>query len=504
MTDTAPTAARAAASSAAQAGGAQRRVRVAIIGSGFGGVAAAAALRRAGDADVVLLERADRVGGVWRDNTYPGCACDIPAPLYSYSFAPNPDWSRRFPPHHEILDYLRRCVDELGLADSVRLNTEVTDAEWDEAGACWRLRTAAGEDLTADVLVPAVGQLSRPVIPVLPGAERFAGPALHTARWDPALRLDGARVGVIGTGASAVQLVPAIVDRAARVTVFQRTPPWTLPKPDRRHGRLRRALYRRGPALMRLPRAAFWSVTVFTGLAVTGNRTAAAVLRTASRTQRWWQVRDPGLRARVAPVEPMGCKRVLFTSDWLPTLARSDVDLVTEAIVEVTEDGVRTADGRKHPCDVLVYGTGFAATDFLVPIRVTGRAGRQLSEEWRDGAYAYLGMAVPGFPNLFLMYGPNTNTGNTSVIYFHEAQARHIAQAVSLLAAGGPPLEVRPEVAADYDAELQRRLVASVWTACRSWYRTATGRVVTNWPGMADEYRRRTARLDPADYGRTS
>ncbi|TNH30285.1 NAD(P)/FAD-dependent oxidoreductase [Micromonospora orduensis] len=496
MTDTAPT-------TTAVNGGTQRRVRVAVIGSGFGGVAVAAALTRTGDADVVLLERADRIGGVWRDNTYPGCACDIPAPLYSYSFALNPDWSRRFPPHSEILDYLHRCVAELGLTDRVRLRTEVTDASWDEAAACWRLRTADGAELTADVLVPAVGQLSRPVVPVLPGAERFAGPALHTARWDPTVRLDGARVAVIGTGASAVQLVPAIADRAARVTVFQRTPPWTLPKPDRRHGRLGRALYRRVPALMRLPRATFWSATVVTGLAVTGNRAAAAVLRGLSRAQRWWQVRDPELRARITPVEPMGCKRVLFTNDWLPTLARPDVDLVTERIVELTEDGVRTADDRVHPCDVLVYGTGFAATEFLVPIRVTGRAGRRLDEEWRDGAYAYLGMAVPGFPNLFLMYGPNTNTGNTSVIYFLEAQARYIAQAVRLLAAGGPPLEVRPEVAADHDAEVQRRLAGSVWTACRSWYRTASGRIVTNWPGMAAEYRRRTARLDPADYGRT-
>ncbi|MET8229789.1 NAD(P)/FAD-dependent oxidoreductase [Micromonospora sp. NPDC005298] len=496
MTDTAPT-------GTARDGGTRRRVRVAIIGSGFGGVAVAAALTRTGDVDVVLLERADRIGGVWRDNTYPGCACDIPAPLYSYSFALNPDWSRRFPPHSEILDYLHRCAAELGLTDRVRLRTEVTDASWDEAAACWRLRTADGAEQTADVLVPAVGQLSRPVVPVLPGAERFAGTAMHTARWNPTVRLEGARVAVIGTGASAVQLVPAVAERAARVTVFQRTPPWTLPKPDRRHGRLGRALYRRVPALMRLPRAAFWSATVITGLAVTGNRTAAALLRGLSRAQRWWQVRDPELRARVTPVEPMGCKRVLFTSDWLPTLARPDVDLVTEKIVELTEDGVRTADGQVHPCDVLVYGTGFAATDFLVPVRVTGRAGRRLDEEWRDGAYAYLGMAVPGFPNLFLMYGPNTNTGNTSVIYFLEAQARHIAQAVRLLAAGGPPLEVRPEVAAAHDAEMQRRLADSVWTACRSWYRTASGRVVMNWPGMAAEYRRRTARLDPADYGRT-
>ncbi|SCG34546.1 flavin-containing monooxygenase [Micromonospora coxensis] len=481
-----------------------RTPRVAIIGSGFGGVAVAAALLRAGYDDVVLLERADGIGGVWRDNSYPGCACDIPAPLYSYSFALNPDWSRRFPSHAEILGYLRRCADDLGVTARVRLRTEVTDATWDEAGSCWRLRTGAGEEVVADVLIPAVGQLSRPVVPALPGAHRFRGRAVHTARWDPTVRVDGARVAVVGTGASAIQLVPAIAGRAAHVTVFQRTAPWTLPKPDRRYGALRRSAYRRWPWLMRLPRAGVWAMTVVTGLAVTGNRAAGALLRTLSAAQRRWQVRDPDLRARITPDEPMGCKRVLFTSDWLPTLARPDVDLVTEKIVEVTADGVRTADGRTHPCDVLVYGTGFAATDFLTPIRVTGRAGRRLDEVWRDGAHAYLGMAVPGFPNLFLVYGPNTNTGNTSVVYFHEAQARYIAQAVRLIAAGGPPLDVRADVAAAYDAELQRRLAGSVWTGCQSWYRTPGGRVVTNWPGLAGEYRRATARFRPADYGRIS
>ncbi len=477
--------------------------RVVIIGAGFGGIAAAAALRKAGFDDLVLLERADRIGGVWRDNTYPGCACDIPAPLYSYSFAPNPHWSRRFPPHQEILGYLQDCAERLGLLDRVRLNAEVTDAAWDDAARCWRIRTAAGDEVVADVLIPAVGQLSTPAIPVLPGAGRFAGPAVHTARWRPDLPIDGRHVGVIGTGASAIQLVPAIAGRAARVTVFQRTPPWTLPKPDRRYGAARRAVLGRFRGLQKLPRAGVWAMTVVTGRAVTGHRAAGLLLRSVSRAQRRLQVRDRGLRARVTPAEPMGCKRVLFTNDWYPALGRPDVDLVAEPIVEVTADHVRTADGAGHRCDVLVYATGFVATELLVPLRITGRDGQKLAEAWRDGAHAYLGMTVPGFPNLFLMYGPNTNTGNTSVIYFHESQARHITQAVRLVAAGGPPLEVGAGRAAGYYAEIQRRLAHSVWTGCRSWYRNAAGRIVTNWPGMAAEYRRRTARLRPADYGRS-
>jgi cation diffusion facilitator CzcD-associated flavoprotein CzcO len=250
---------------------------------------------------------------------------------------------------------------------------------------------------------------------------------------------------------------------------------------------------------MRLPRAGTWGMTLVTGRAVTGHRLAGAFLRCASVAQRRRQVRDPALRRRVTPDTPMGCKRVLFTSDWLPTLARSDVDLVTEKIVEITAGGIRTADGEVHDCDIILYATGFAASDFLAPMRITGRGGVELAEAWRDGAYAYLGLAVPDFPNLFLMYGPNTNTGNTSVLYFHECQARYLVQAVRAIA-GGAELEVRRDRAREFDAEMRRRLATSVWAGCRSWYRTATGRIVTNWPGMAAEYRRRTARLNRGDY----
>ncbi|MDP9795932.1 cation diffusion facilitator CzcD-associated flavoprotein CzcO [Catenuloplanes nepalensis] len=473
-------------------------VRVAVIGAGLGGIAVAALLRRAGFTDVVVLERAPRIGGVWRDNRYPGCACDVPAPLYSYSFFPNPHWSRRFPPHHEILAYVRRCADELGVTPHVRLNTEVVAARW-ESGA-WHLSTADGTEIVADVLVPAVGQLSRPVIPVLPGAATFAGRALHTTGWDDTIEVTGRRVAVIGTGASAIQLVPAIAGDAAHVTVFQRTAPWTLPKPDRRYGRVRRLLYRRVPGAMWPARAATLLLAWFATRAITGDRVARALVTGISAAQRRWQVRDPALRARVTPDIPLGCKRTLFTTAWLPALGRPDVDLVTEKIVGVEPAGVRTADGVLHEADLLVYGTGFAATEFVAPMRITGRGGVTLRETWRDGARAYLGMAVPDFPNMFLVYGPNTNTGTTSVVVFQEAQARYVVQAVRALAAGAGPLCVSPAVAATHDAELQRRLAGSVWTGCESWYLGPGGRVVTNWPGTGGEYVRRTARFDPADY----
>ncbi|GAB7042275.1 MULTISPECIES: flavin-containing monooxygenase [Catenuloplanes] len=473
-------------------------VSVAIVGGGLGGIAVAALLRKAGFTDIVLLERAARLGGVWRDNRYPGCACDVPAPLYSYSFLPNPHWSRRYPPHHEILAYVQYCADTLGVTPHVRLNTEVTDARW-ESGR-WRLRTADGAELEADVLVPAVGQLSKPVVPVLPGAATFAGRALHTTGWDDTVEVTGRRVAVVGTGASVVQLVPAIAGDAAHVTVFQRTAPWIMPKPDRRYGRVRRLLYRRVPGATRPARAATLLLTWFATRAITGDVLARTAVTWLSAAQRRWQIRDAALRAKVRPSIPLGCKRTLFTNAWLPALARPDVDLVTEKITAIEPAGVRTADGVLHEADLLVYGTGFTATEFVAPMRVTGLGGVALRETWRDGAHAYLGMAVPGFPNMFLVYGPNTNTGTTSVVVFQEAQARYIVQAVRALAAGAGPLCVSPSVAALHDEEMQRRLSGSVWTGCESWYLGPGGRVVTNWPGTGGEYVRRTARLNPADY----
>lgn len=492
------------------------RCRVLVVGAGFGGLGAAFAMRRAGyraDDDVLVLDAADRVGGVWRDNHYPGCACDIPAMLYSYSYAPNPAWSRRFPPHHEFRAYLEHCVDAFDVRRSLRLGTAVQSAAWDDDRGLWAVHATDGRVFEAQVLVPAVGQLSRPVVPAIPGLEEFAGPAFHTARWDDAVDVTGRRVAVLGTGASAVQVVPAIARRAAHVTVLQRTPPWVLPKPDRRYGPVTQWLSRRLPGAAQARRGGFWLATVVTGRAVRGKPVSRRAVRWLSLAQRRLQVPDPVLRAKVTPDYPMGCKRVLFASTWYPALRRPDVDLVTDPVVRVTPSGVVTrgaGDGageREHPCDVLVLSTGFAATEILVPLQVTGRDGADLHTVWADGARAHLGMTVPRFPNLVVLYGPNTNTGNTSVVFFLEAQCRYLVQVLALLgslpgtaAEPGRRIEVRADVEERYDAEIQARLASSVWTACTSWYRTASGRVVTNWPGSAGEYRRRTVRLDPADF----
>jgi cation diffusion facilitator CzcD-associated flavoprotein CzcO len=475
-----------------------RKPRVAIVGAGFGGIGTAISLLRAGYDDLVILERADAVGGVWRDNTYPGICCDIPAPLYSFSFAPNPDWSRRYPPRDEIIRYLRDVATREGVDQHVRLGVTVHEAAWDTDARRWVLDTSAGE-VVADVLVTATGQLSRPRLPALPGMDSFTGPAFHTAQWRHDVDVAGRRVAVVGTGASAIQIVPAIAGVAAQVTVFQRTPPWTLFKADHEYGALARSLRRRLPGIMSLGRLGTWGLAEFLGRALVGNPPARVALSALARGQLLLQVRDRELRRTLTPEYPIGCKRLLFTGEWYPALQRDDVRLVTEEVTEVLPDGVRSADGETHPCDVLVYATGFDATGFVAPMTVRGAGGVTLADTWKDGAHAYLGMTVPDFPNLFVVYGPNTNTGSTSVLYFEEAQAAYITQAVASIERDGP-LDVRPEVAHAYDDEVQRRLSESVWVTCSNWYRTATGRVVANWPGMAQEYGRRTRHLDRADF----
>lgn len=454
---------------------------VLIIGAGFGGIAAAVELRRAGFTDVTVLERGSTLGGVWRDNTYPGAGCDIPSPYYSFSYEPNRSWPLRFSLGPEIMAYLSRTAAKYGVAP--RYGVTVTGADF-QAGQ-WHVSTSAGP-FVADVLVPAVGQLSEPHVPSLPGS--FGGPSFHSARWDHSVPLAGRRVAVIGTGASAAQFVPHLVRTASRVTVFQRSAPYVMPKPDAEYRSWQHRLFP-------VERAFFWALLEFATLGVKGNRAVSRIFAALATRHLRRQVTDPALRSLLTPDYPIGCKRVLFADDYYPALIQPNVHLSTVDIESLAPGGVSTVDGVLHEADVLVYGTGFRTTDFLSTLRIRG-----LADAWAGGASAYLGMTVPGFPNMFLMYGPNTNLGSGSIVYMLERQARYLRQAVTLLASGVSTLDVRPEVARRYDDEVQRRLAHTAWTGCRSWYRDSAGRVVNNWPGLVSEYDRRTRTLSRADY----
>lgn len=479
---------------------------VAIVGSGFSGLGLAIGLKRAGLTDFTVFERAGDVGGVWRENTYPGAACDAPSHLYSYSFAPKHDWSRRFAPQPEILDYLRACARKYGVMEHTAFGTEITAAEFDAGSGRWTLRTAGGEPHAADVLVSACGQLSRPSVPDIPGLESFGGTVFHSAEWDHGHDLAGREIAVVGNGASAVQFVPRIAPAAARLTVFQREPQWVGWKWDRRYPRARSWLNRRLPVLQRLSRLGVfvWFEVLLNPMLISprGRRVLSAHIRALCRTTRW-SVRDKEMRRNLTPEYELGCKRVLVSSDYYRSLNLPHVDVVTSAIVKVTPDAVVTADGRSHPADTIIMGTGFRSHGFVAPMRVTGLDGRALEDAWRDGPRAYLGLAVAGFPNFFLMYGPNTNVGSGSVVHMLESQIAYIVQAVRALR--DPEvlyMDVREGVLSAFDERLQRRLGGTVWNAggCGSWYLRGDGRNASNWPGSMLDYRRRTRRLDPSDY----
>ena len=477
--------------------------RVVVIGAGFGGLGAARALRQQGIEDITILERAGAVGGVWRDNTYPGAACDVPSPLYSWSWSLNPTWSHRYSGQAEILDYLERAAGDAGLLDLVRTGQQVASATYDDEAASWQVITTDDTAYDADVVISAVGQLSDPVVPDLPGRDSFAGPAFHSAQWRHDVPLEGTRVAVVGTGASAIQFVPAIVDRVGSLTVFQRSAPYVVPKPDTEYRPFHHRLFDRVPAAMRGERGATFHLSELLNRALGGDSPMArpflATMRQVWKAQLRMQVKDAALRRKLRPDYPIGCKRILFSNDWYPALDRGHVELVTEAVASVEETGVRTTDGTLHEADVLIWGTGFSATDFLKTVRVTGRDGVELHEVWRDGATAYLGIGVPGFPNLFCVYGPNTNLGGSSIIGMMEAQAGWIAQVVRRIADSGQrSFEVRREVAEAYDREMQERLGESVWAECDNWYRDG-GKITTNWPGLVGEYQDRLAQVAWAD-----
>ena len=470
---------------------------ITIIGAGFGGVGTAIELTRAGFTDVTVLEKADGVGGVWRENTYPNAACDVPSSLYSWSFAPNPGWPHRYSRQDEILAYIERTAGELGVLDLVRTGVEVTEAAYDETARSWHLTTAAGEDIDTDVLITAVGQLSRPAIPHLPGMGSFAGPAFHSAEWDHDVDLRGKRVAVLGTGASAIQFVPGIQPDAAHVTVFQRSAPYVVPKPDREYTPTHTKAFTRFPRTQAFGRNLTWVLSEQLNKSLGSSGPTKHLMKVAWRAQLRAQVRDPQLRAKLRPDYPLGCKRLLFSNDWYPTLAQPNVEVVTESVIEVLPNGVRSADGTIHEVDVIIYGTGFAATEFLAPMQITGLDGADLHGRWKEGARAYLGLSVPDFPNLFVVYGPNTNLGGSSIINMLEAASGAITTLLRHAEAqGGGAVVVRPEAEQRFDDEIQERLAHSVWSSCSSWYHEDGGRITTNWPGQVAEYQRRCAELD--------
>ena len=475
--------------------------RVAIVGTGFGGIGAAIRLKQAGVEDLVLFERTHDLGGVWRDNTYPGAACDVPSHLYSFSFAPEGEWSRRFAPQSEIHAYLRRVAADFDVVRHVRFSTEVLAADFDEPTATWRLRLSDGSVHECDAVVAACGQLSRPAVPHLPGLETFAGTVFHSAHWDHAHDLTGRRVAVVGTGASAIQFVPEIAPKVAAMSVFQRSAPYVLHKPDREYGERTRALLRRSPWLLRADRLRTYVVNEARSLGFNTEPRLMKGHELRFRRHLAKQVPDPVLRRALRPTDPIGCKRILQSNDWYPALTQPHVKLVTAAISRVRPDGIETVDGVLHAADTLILGTGFTATELLAPMQVTGRGGRRLTDAWSRGAEAYLGTTVSGFPNLFLLYGPNTNLGHNSIVLMLESQIRYVVQAVQHLRSFGGAMEVRADVQAAYNDWLQTRLRGTVFAGgCRSWYLTADGRNTQNWPGSTLDFRRRTRRLRLADY----
>jgi cation diffusion facilitator CzcD-associated flavoprotein CzcO len=473
---------------------------IAIIGTGFGGLGAAIELKRSGFQDIVIFERGDDVGGTWRENTYPGAACDVPSPFYSYSFEPNPNWPHRFSRQPAILDYIRAVADKYDLQRHIRFGTAVTGARFDEASRRWHVEVSRGEPVDVDVVISAVGQLSRPAVPTIPGRDTFAGVTFHSAEWAHDVDLTGKRVAVIGTGASAIQFIPAIQPSVAHLDVYQRTPPYLLPRPDRPFGPRHHAAFSKVPATLLVERATWYGAVEGLTVAWVYSKALATALRAWSRRHMQRQTAGrPGLFEKVWPDYPVGCKRVLFSSDYLPAMEKPNVDLITDGIREMTPVGVVTDDGVERPADVIIWGTGFKASEFLAPMGITGVGGRDLHEYWSEGARAYYGISVPDFPNLAIMYGPNTNTGGGSIIYFLETQARYIREMVEHLEKTGKPLAVRHDVAEAHDEQIQRELAGSVWSQCSSWYRNSDGRITTNWPRLGAQYRKQ-AQFRDEDY----
>ncbi|MGH4025434.1 MAG: flavin-containing monooxygenase [Pseudonocardiaceae bacterium] len=480
----------------------QTHHHVIVVGTGFAGLGMAIRLRQQGMTDFVVLERAGDVGGTWRDNDYPGCACDVPSHLYSFSFELNPSWSRSFSSQQEIWDYLRHCTDSYGVRPHIRFHHEVLDAAWDHEQQHWRVRTDHGE-LTSDVLVTGTGALSDPSIPDVPGLDSFTGRVFHSARWEHDYDLHGQRVAVVGTGASAIQFVPQIQPAVAALTVFQRTPPWILPRHDRDNTGFEHALYRRVPGLQRLVRAGIYWAKELATPGFTRHPRLLKVVEMMARRHLRRQVPDPALREKLTPDYAIGCKRILLSDDYLPALTQPNVDVVASGLSEAGPNWVRAADGTRREVDAVIFGTGFHVTDMPVAARIRGRDGRTLADTWSEGAQAHRGTTVAGFPNLFILVGPNTGLGHTSMIYMIESQVAYAVDALRYLRrSGATAVEVRADAQAAYNDTVQSQLAGTVWNTggCTSWYLDSQGRNTTLWPTFTWRFRQATRTFQPAEY----
>ena len=473
-------------------------LQVAIIGAGFGGLGMGYYLRQAGVENFTIFEKANDLGGTWRENTYPGSGCDIPSHLYSYSFEAHYPWAYRYGKQSEILEYQHHVARKYDLDRHIRYGAETSGAEFDEGTGLWTLQLVTGERVQARHVVSAVGQLHRPAYPKVAGLEGFKGKAFHSARWDHDYDLKGKTVAVIGTGASGVQFVPEIAKQVKQLYVYQRTPGWFIPKVEKAFSSFERGLLERFPAIHDMDRKRIYNIAELLAYAYNGHKNAEAAITALAKFQLWRQVRDPILRKKLTPDFPVGCKRILLSNDWLPTMTLPHVEVVSDAIREVTEDSVITADGQKRPVDALIYGTGFTATDFLAPMQVRGLGNQDLRQSWSKGAEAYLGMSVAGFPNFFMLYGPNTNVGSGSIIHMLECQQRYVAQMVQAQQEQGfSYANLRVEAQVAYREEIAKRSEQTTYAGnCQSWYKTAEGRNTNNWVGSMNEFRDRTAKPD--------
>ena len=482
--------------------GPARLVRVAIIGSGFAGVGAAIRLRRAGIEDFVILERADDLGGTWHANHYPGLCCDVPSHVYSFSFELNPHWKRGFAPGDEIKDYIRRCADEHGITSRIRYGHEVLEASWDAGRRRWLIETTGG-DFEAEFLISGAGGLSDPSVPDLPGLERFEGHAFHSAEWDHEHDLAGERVAVIGTGASAIQFVPQIQPRVGRLDLYQRTPAWVMPRLDHEITAPEHFLLRWIPFAPHLVRGVLYWLLEARVIAFRRPRLMKLGERVARRHLRRQIPDDPELRAKLTPDYTMGCKRVLVSDDYYPALARPNVDVVTAGIREVREHSIVDAEGVEREADTIVFGTGFHVTNPPIAERIHGADGRTLAEHWQGSISAHLGTMISGYPNLFVMTGPNTGLGHNSIVFMIESQLNLVIDCLRTMdELDAETVEVREEAQRAYNAELEAASEGTVWTAgrCMSWYLDDTGRNSTLWPLSSYAFRRRTRRFDPGEY----